>query len=83
MTALNTFLGKDGDERTLFNIQVNSAVNVSKYSAFPNEEEVLLFPCITFTVLNVYSPSTGLWIVQLKESHSPSVLIRGFDQLGK
>jgi len=83
MKALDTFLGKDGHERTLFNIQVNSAVDISKFSAFKNEAEVLLFPCITFMVLNVYSPSNGLWIIQLKEIFAPSGLIKGFDELGK
>jgi len=83
MTALDTFLGKDGEERTLFNIQVDSAVDITKFSAYKKEEEVLLFPCITFTVLSVYSPSKGLWIIQLKETYSPSVLIKGFDELGK
>jgi len=82
MCALDNFLGTNSD-RTLFSVQVNSAVDISRFSAFPKEEEVLVFPCVTFEVQNVYSPSKGLWIVQLKEIFPPSKLIKGFDELGK
>jgi len=82
MNALDTFLGKDGTERTLFSVQVNSAVDISNFSAYPSEQEILLFPCVTFEVQNVYSPSKGLWIVQLMEIFSPTKLINGFDSLG-
>jgi len=82
MNALDNFLGKDND-RTLFSVQINSAIEISQFSAFPNEEEVLVFPCVTFEVQNVYSPSNGLWIIQLKEIFSPVKLIKGFDMLGK
>jgi len=71
------FLGKG--ERTLFNIQVDSAVNISEYSAFPSEAEVLILPCVTFEVKNVYSPSEGVWIVQLQEIFSPVKLIEGYE----
>jgi len=81
MNALDTFLGKDGSERTLFSIQTSSAVDISNFSAFPKEEEILLFPCVTFEIQNVYSPSKGLWIIQLKEVYSPSKIIKGFDSL--
>jgi len=82
MNALDQFLGTltESSERTLFNVQVNSAVDVSDYSAFP-EEEVLVFPCVTFLVKNIYSPSKGLWIVQLLETYSPEHVIQGFDKL--
>jgi len=83
MNALDAFLGKDGSDRTLFSIQTNSAVEISKFSAFPNEEEILVFPCVTFEIQNVYSPIKGLWIIQLKEVFSPSKIIKGFDALGK
>jgi len=83
MNALETFLGIDGYDRTLFSIQVNSAIEIFDFSAYPIEEEVLIFPCVTFTIENVYSPSKGLWIIQLKEIFSPSKLITGFDSLGK
>jgi len=81
MNALDTFLDKDGSERTLFNIQVDSAIEISNYSTFPKEVEVLIFPCVTFEIQNVYSPSKGTWIVQLKEIFSPEKLIKGFNSL--
>jgi len=83
MNALVTLLGKDGSDRTLFSIQTNSAVDISNFSAFPKEEEILVFPCVTFEIQNVNSPSKGLWIIQLKEVFSPSKIIKGFDFLGK
>jgi hypothetical protein len=76
MQALSNFLG-DG-EKTLFSIQTNWGVDIGKYSAFPSEEEVILFPCISFKVENKYSPSTGVFIIQLKEAYSPSKFISGF-----
>jgi len=81
MNALDAFLGST--ECTLFSVQVDSAVDISSFSAYPNEEEILVFPCVTFEVQNVYSPRNGLWIIQLKEIHSPAKLIEKFDSLGK
>jgi len=83
MQALDSFLGKDGSERTLFAIQVDSGIDITNFSAFPKEEEVLLFPCITFEIQNVYSPSKGLYIIQMKEIFPPEKIIKGFDSLGK
>jgi len=82
MDALSTFLGSEG-ERTLFSIQTDFGVDIGKYSAFPSEAEVLLFPCITLQIVNKYSPSPGLLIIQMKECSPPSTLIADFDTLGK
>jgi len=76
---LNGFLGNV--ERTLFNVTVSYAVEIADFSVFPKEEEVLVFPCVTFEVQNVFSPADGLYIVQLKEMHPPSKLISGFENL--
>jgi len=81
MSALDAYLGQETD-RTLFSIQVNSAIEIAQFSAYPREEEVLVFPCVTFEVQNVYSPNKGIWIVQLKEIFSPGKIITGYENLG-
>ena len=58
------FAGYDG-ERTFFLIQASAAFDVSRYSAFPNESELLLAPGSTLKVGSVLSPAPGLHNVAL------------------
>jgi len=56
----------DGD-KTVFNIHVDNAYDISLFSSFPKESEVLLPPARYFEVLNSSNFGHGLYVVELKE----------------
>ena len=58
------FLNENG---TLFEVEVISAKDISKFSVFPKEEEVLLMPNTAFEVMNVIFVPNGPLIVKLQE----------------
>jgi hypothetical protein len=64
----NNFLGPDGP-RTLFVIELTTwrGRNISRYSSQPQENELLLPPCTSFTVEGCIDGGNGLCIVSLRE----------------
>merc|ERR1712194_123380 len=59
------FLGTDG-VRTMFNLQVKTAVDIVRYSSFADSEaEVLIYPGTKFRVVDSMDHGGGLFIVQL------------------
>lgn len=68
--VLNTFLGNTGP-RTMFTIDCSSGKNISCFSYFPEESEVLLLPETQFKVISSLNQPDGLWVVQLEEIRSP------------
>ena len=69
-----SFLGKDGP-RTMFTIDCFSARNISKYSYFPSEDEVLLLVASHFTVKGILDQGHGLHTIQLHETKPPVPLL--------
>ena len=65
------FLGKDG-ERVMFQIECE-AYDISRYSAFPNEAELLLLPGTVLFVIACVDFGNGLYTVQLQQRESPSL----------
>lgn len=63
---LDQFLGKTGT-RTMFHIKCSSGKSISRHSAFPQEEEVLLPAARQFLVESHLDAGNGLHIIQLKE----------------
>jgi len=64
------FLGKSG-LRTIFMIQVQSGVDVSPYSIYGEEVEVLLYPGTKLKVNSTLDVGNGLVQVHLEEVHVP------------
>ncbi|CAF1372887.1 unnamed protein product [Rotaria sp. Silwood1] len=60
------FFGKTGN-RTLFQIECNTAKDIKKHSFVTNEDEILLLPARQFQVISSLNSGNGLHIVQLKE----------------
>ena len=60
------FFGKTGN-RTLFQIECNTAKDIKKHSFVTSEEEILLLPARQLQVTSVLDSGSGLHIVQLKE----------------
>jgi len=76
MTVLNSFLGKDlNTPRTIFNIHTSSAVQISQFSNFKMEAEVILLPGRYLEVLNVLQQGT-LTIVEVREIQPRAPLIK-------
>ncbi|CAF0924343.1 unnamed protein product [Adineta steineri] len=69
------FLGKTG-ERTMFTIECDSGKDISLYSYFQTEKEVLLLAARQFIVLSCLQPGSGLHIIQLKEIKPPKTLLQ-------
>jgi len=63
---MGEFLDKAGP-RTFFEINIAKGVNISPYSFFPNEEEVLLLPGTRLRVVEQLDLGGGLVVVQLEE----------------
>merc|ERR1712083_1081524 len=59
------FLGTEGI-RTVFNVQLQSGVDIAKYSVFANAEaEVLIYPGTKFKVVDAMDSGNGLYMVHL------------------
>jgi len=56
-----------------------SLSKVPKYRQGGVVWRVLILPCVTLEVENVYSPAPSLWIIQLREIYPPSKIIAGFN----
>jgi hypothetical protein len=63
------FLGKSGP-RTLFAIECESAVDITRYANF-GEAEVLLFPATTIQIVSVADLGGGLTLVTAVEVKTP------------
>ncbi|CAF0975945.1 unnamed protein product [Adineta ricciae] len=74
--ALEQFLGTRG-HRTIFNIECDSAKDISKYSFYESENEILLFPARQFQVISTANSGNKLKTVYLKEiqPHFPLIHI--------
>ncbi|CAF0831168.1 unnamed protein product [Adineta ricciae] len=72
--VLEQFLGTTG-HRTVFNIECDSAKDISKYSFYEGENEILMFPARQFQVISTFNSGNQLKIVHLKEIQPPFPLI--------
>ncbi|CAF1042207.1 unnamed protein product [Rotaria magnacalcarata] len=68
------FLGNYG-VGTLFKIECTHGKNITNYSYYENEEEVLLLPCSYFEVLNVGLEENDMCIIHVKQLPPPVSLI--------
>ena len=73
------FLGKTG-VRTLFSIECTSGKDISPYSYFAAEEEILLPPARQFRVVACLQLGTDLHMIQLKEIDSPFISLPSLSQ---
>ncbi|CAF2670512.1 unnamed protein product [Rotaria sp. Silwood2] len=71
---LNSFLGETGT-RTIFNIQCQTARDISKHSYYPIEQEALLLAATQFQVTGCLKQG-DLCIIQLKETCPPHPLLQ-------
>ena len=69
------FLAKTG-ERTMFTIDCESGVDISRHSYFQSEEEILLLAARQFLVKSCLQPAPGLHMIQLKEIPCPISLLQ-------
>ncbi|CAF1123931.1 unnamed protein product [Rotaria sp. Silwood1] len=72
--VLEQFLGQTGP-RTIFNIECDSAKDISKYSFYPSENEVLMYPARQFQVISSFNSGNQLKIIHVKEIQPPFSLI--------
>jgi hypothetical protein len=68
------FCGTRGS-RTMFHIHCQHAVDISTFSAYPQEDEILLFPGTQLLVNGIVSMSDGLVMIQLEETDLPLTLL--------
>jgi hypothetical protein len=61
------FGGAASGPRTMIHISTCAAFDISPYSAFRGEDELLLAPGSTFQVIANFSPAPNLFIIQLKQ----------------
>ena len=71
------FLGTSGN-RTIFQLKVRRAVDVSKYSAIKAEDERLILCGTPFKVTSKLNAGNGLWMVQMEEDVEAPALVTGF-----
>ncbi|CAF2731756.1 unnamed protein product [Rotaria sp. Silwood2] len=69
-----SFLGKT-DDRTMFNLQCQSAKDIRKHSYYPAEHEVLLIAATQFKVVGCLNQGK-LHIIQLEETRPPFPLLQ-------
>jgi hypothetical protein len=72
--VLEQFLGQTG-HRTIFNIECDSAKDISEHSFYQSENEVLMYPARQFQVFSSFNSGNQLRIIQLKEIQPPFPLI--------
>jgi hypothetical protein len=73
--VLDRFLGTTG-ARTMFAIDCNSGKDISCFSNYPDEKEVLLLPETQFKVVSSLNQGNGLYTIQLEEIRSPLAISR-------
>jgi len=77
-TSLNVlqneqFLGKEG-ERTKFTIKVFCGFNISRFSLFSEEEEVLLIPGTSLEVIGILDLNNGLHEIQMRQMDNKGMI---------
>ena len=72
--VLEKFIGYTGS-RTIFNIQSDTAKDISRHSLYKTEHEILLYPARQFQVVSSFNSGNHLHIVQLKEIQPPFPLL--------
>jgi hypothetical protein len=72
--VLEQFLGETG-HRTIFNIECDSAKDISQHSFYQSENEVLMYPARQFQVVSSFNSGNQLKIIQVKEIQPPFPLI--------
>lgn len=74
--VLQSFLGQSGD-RTMFQLELNSPVarDISQFSLYPNERELLLPPNVLFEVLSILNCGNGLHIIQCRQIDAEDMLL--------
>ena len=72
--VLEQFLGHTG-HRTIFNIECDSAKDISQHSFYQSENEVLMYPARQFQVVSSLNTGNQLRIIQVKEIQPPFPLI--------
>ena len=72
--VLEQFLGETG-HRTIFNIECDSAKDITQHSFYQNENEVLMYPARQFQVFSSFDSGNQLRIIQVKEIQPPFPLI--------
>lgn len=72
--VLEKFIGYTG-ARTIFNIQSDTARDISQHSLYKTEHEILLYPARQFQVISSFNSGNQLHIVQLKEIQPPFPLM--------
>jgi hypothetical protein len=72
--VLEQFLGESG-HRTIFNIECDSAKDISQHSFYQSENEVLMYPARQFQVVSSLNTGNQLKIIHLKEIQPPFPLI--------
>jgi hypothetical protein len=72
--VLEQFLGQT-DHRTIFNIECDSAKDISEHSFYQNENEVLMYPARQFQVVSSFNSGNQLRIIHVKETQPPFSLI--------
>ena len=70
------FLGTTGS-RTMLHITANTTYDISSYSSFENEQELILPPGSKLVVEGVFSPAEGLQIVQMTQKPYQPLLAWG------
>jgi Ran GTPase-activating protein (RanGAP) involved in mRNA processing and transport len=73
--VLEQFLGQNGN-RTIFNIECDSARDISKHSFYQSENEMLMYPARQFQVISKFNSGNKLKIIQIKEIQPPFSLIQ-------
>jgi hypothetical protein len=68
--VLEQFLGQTG-HRTIFNIECDSAKDMTQHSFYERENEVLMYPARQFQVVSSFNSGNQLRIIHLKEMQPP------------
>ncbi|CAF5218784.1 unnamed protein product, partial [Rotaria magnacalcarata] len=71
----NLLLGISGT-RTIFDIECDSGKDISQYSYFPQEKEVIIVIATQFTVTGCLNEGNGLFTIQLKETKPSHHLLK-------
>jgi hypothetical protein len=74
--VLQTFLGQSG-ERTIFQLELSVPIarDISEFSLYPNEKELLLPPNVLFEVVSILNCGGGLHIIQCRQMPSEDVIV--------
>jgi len=72
--VLEQFLGQNGS-RTIFNIECDSAKDISRHSMCQNENEILMYPARQFQIVSSFNSGNQLKIIHIKKIQPPFPLI--------